>query len=139
VFAGETLTAVPLDAAMFPGVMTPVPLAKIPVRCADPPAVTVVGLAVKLVIAGSEEEDPPRNELHPVRMARGRHRTNVQRANTVTRIVAPFVTKAIERISVRQNWNNSIRSSCSFNHLILLAGLYLSHKGNVKNLGSIGA
>jgi len=97
VLAGETLTAVPLVAVMFPGVMTPVPLVNIPVRFADPPAVTAVGLAVKLVIAGSEAEDPPLNELHPVRMARGRHRTNVQRANTVTRIVAPFVTKAIRQ------------------------------------------
>lgn len=106
VFAGETLTAVPLVVAMFPGEMIPVPLTNIPVRCASPPLVIVVGLAVKLVIAGSEEEDPPCIELHPARTARGRLRTNVQRANTVTRIVAPFVTKAIERISVQQNWDN---------------------------------
>ena len=47
------MTAVALVAAMFPGVMTPVPLAKTPVRSADPPAVTVAGFAVKLVIVGA--------------------------------------------------------------------------------------
>jgi len=67
VCAGETLTAVPLVTVMFPGVMTPVPLAKTPVRLADPPAVTAVGLAVKLVIVGSERPGPGVNELHPVR------------------------------------------------------------------------
>jgi hypothetical protein len=66
VCAGETLTAVPLVTVIFPGVMTPVPLAKTPVRLADPPAVTAVGLAVKLVIVGSERPDPAVNELHPV-------------------------------------------------------------------------
>jgi hypothetical protein len=50
---GVTLTGVPLVAGRFPGVMTPVPLAKIPVREADPPAVIDVGFATKLVIAGA--------------------------------------------------------------------------------------
>ena len=64
---------------MFPGVITPVPLANTPVRFADPPAVIVVGLAVKLVMAGSEKEDPPLSELHPVRIARKRTKTNALR------------------------------------------------------------
>jgi hypothetical protein len=50
---GVTLTAVPLVARRLPGVITPVPLAKIPVREAVPPAVIDVGLAMKLVIAGA--------------------------------------------------------------------------------------
>jgi hypothetical protein len=37
----------------FPGVMTPVPPVNIPVRFVDPPVVTEVGLATKLVIAGA--------------------------------------------------------------------------------------
>ena len=49
---GVTLTAVPLVAVMFPGVITPVPPLKTPVRMADPSDVIVVGLAVKLVIFG---------------------------------------------------------------------------------------
>jgi hypothetical protein len=50
---GETLTAVPLVTVVFPGVITPVPLAKTPVRLAVAPAVIVAGLAVKLVIVGA--------------------------------------------------------------------------------------
>jgi hypothetical protein len=50
---GVTLTAVPLVAGRFPGVITPVPLAKAPVRLAVPPAVTVVGVAAKLAIVGA--------------------------------------------------------------------------------------
>jgi hypothetical protein len=50
---GLTLTAVPLVAAILPGVITPVPLAKIPVSVALWPAVMVAGLATKLVIVGS--------------------------------------------------------------------------------------
>jgi hypothetical protein len=50
---GVTLTGVPLVSARSPGVMTPVPLAKTPVREAVPPAVIDVGLAMKLVMAGA--------------------------------------------------------------------------------------
>jgi len=49
---GETLTGVPLVAGRFPGVMTPVPLVKIPVRLVEPPTVMPAGLALKLVIVG---------------------------------------------------------------------------------------
>jgi hypothetical protein len=38
---------------MFPGVITPVPLAKTPVKLDVPPAVIVAGLAAKLVIVGA--------------------------------------------------------------------------------------
>ena len=50
---GETVTAVPLVTAIFPGVTTPVPLAKTAVRLADPPAEIDVGFAVKLVTVGA--------------------------------------------------------------------------------------
>ena len=53
VFVGVTLTGVPLVAAMFPGVMTPVPPANMPVKLADPPAVIDAGFAMKLVIVGA--------------------------------------------------------------------------------------
>ena len=50
VVAGLTLTAVPLVAARFPGVITPTPLAKTAVRLELPPAAIVAGVATKLVI-----------------------------------------------------------------------------------------
>jgi hypothetical protein len=49
---GVTLTATPLVTARFPGVITPAPFEKTPVRLADPPDVIDVGIAVKLVITG---------------------------------------------------------------------------------------
>jgi hypothetical protein len=49
---GETFTADPLLTAMFPGVITPVPFEKMPVRLVDPPSVIELGFAVKLVIVG---------------------------------------------------------------------------------------
>ena len=52
VVLGETLTGDPLVAGRFPGVITPVPLAKTPVRLAELPAVIDAGLAVKLVMVG---------------------------------------------------------------------------------------
>ena len=53
VLAGLTVTAVPLVAERSPGVITPVPPEKTPVRLEDCPAVMVAGLAVKLVIAAA--------------------------------------------------------------------------------------
>ena len=50
---GLTVTPTPLLAVRLPGVMTPVPFAKTPVRVALDPAATKVGLAVKLVIVGA--------------------------------------------------------------------------------------
>jgi hypothetical protein len=50
---GVTLTAVPLVAGRFPGVITPVPPLKTPVRLAVAPAAIDAGLAAKLVIAGA--------------------------------------------------------------------------------------
>ena len=52
VVLGETLTGDPLVAGRFPGVITPVPLAKTPVRLAGLPDVTLAGLAMKLVMVG---------------------------------------------------------------------------------------
>ena len=53
VAVGLTLTAVPLVAGILPGVITPVPPAKTPVRLVLAPAVIVAGLAAKLVIVGA--------------------------------------------------------------------------------------
>jgi hypothetical protein len=53
VAVGLTVTATLEVAARLPGVITPVPLAKTPVRVALCPAVMVVGLATKLVIDGA--------------------------------------------------------------------------------------
>ena len=50
---GLTLTPTPLVAERLPGVMTPVPLAKTPVRIALDPAAMVPGFAPKLVIVGA--------------------------------------------------------------------------------------
>ena len=49
-----TLTAVPLVTARFPGVMTPVPLTKVPVSEEDAPGRIDVGFATKLAMEGSE-------------------------------------------------------------------------------------
>jgi hypothetical protein len=49
---GLTVTPAPLVAARLPGVMTPVPFAKTPVRVALDPPVMEVGFAVKLVFEG---------------------------------------------------------------------------------------
>jgi len=49
---GLMVTAVPLVAGRLPGVMTPVPFAKTPVRVAVVPSVMEVRFAVKLVIEG---------------------------------------------------------------------------------------
>ena len=51
--AGVTLTAVPLVTGRFPGVMTPVPLAKTPVKLAVAPAAIDTGFATKLAIVGA--------------------------------------------------------------------------------------
>ena len=70
------MTAVPLVTLIFPGEITPVPLMKTAVRLADPPAVTSVGLAAKLVITGSAGLCSTLEELHPIKPARDRHSTN---------------------------------------------------------------
>ena len=53
VAVGLTVTPTPLVAVRLPGVMTPVPFAKTPVRVALDPVVMVLGIAMKLVIAGA--------------------------------------------------------------------------------------
>ena len=54
---GLTVAAMPLVAGRLPGVMTPVPFAKMPVRAADDPSVMEVRFAVKLVIDGDGGSD----------------------------------------------------------------------------------
>ena len=53
VAVGLTVTPTPLEAAMLPGVMMPVPLAKTPVNVALCPELMVPGCTLKLVIAGA--------------------------------------------------------------------------------------
>lgn len=62
---GVTEDAVPLVTEMLPGVMTPVPLEKIPVRLTVPPSVTIVALAVKLLMVGELPPPPPPPPLPP--------------------------------------------------------------------------
>ena len=53
VVVGLTVTPAPLVAERLPGVMTPAPFAKTPVRVALDPVVMVVGIPMKLVIVGA--------------------------------------------------------------------------------------
>jgi hypothetical protein len=53
VCVGVTLTAFPLVTERLPGIITPVPPLNTPVRFTEFPAVTVRGLATKLVITGA--------------------------------------------------------------------------------------
>jgi hypothetical protein len=71
VVVGFTVTAVPLVAGRLPGVMTPVPFAKTPVRVALDPFVMEVGFAVKLLIEGGGGvgvlDDPPPQAVKPAK------------------------------------------------------------------------
>ena len=76
---GEALTGVPLVAGRLAGVITPVPLAKTPVRLVEPPAVMLVGFAVKLTILGFVPDNTAAEGLiHPAMPARHRLRGNTQ-------------------------------------------------------------
>ena len=70
VAAGVTLTAVPLVAAMLPGVMTPVPSPNTPVRPELVPATIDGGVAAKLVMkaaggGGWLLDEPPHPDRDP--------------------------------------------------------------------------
>jgi hypothetical protein len=54
----------------FPGVITPVPSAKTPVRLADPPAAIDVGFAVKLVMEEAETGLKLTESMQPRRQTR---------------------------------------------------------------------
>ena len=80
VVVGLMVTATPLLAGRLPGVMTPVPFAKTPVRAAVDPSVMEVRFAVKLVIEGGGSgvwvlEGPV---PQPVKPARPRLRVRVR-------------------------------------------------------------
>lgn len=89
VAVGLTGTATPLLAGRSPGVMTPVPFAKMPVRVALDPSVMEVGFAVKLVIEGDGggvwalDDLPPQ----PVKPARPRLRVVASGARTRRRFM----------------------------------------------------
>ncbi len=89
VAVGLTFTPAPLVAGRLPGVMTPVPFAKTPVRDALDPTVMEVELAVKLVIEGGGGgggvlDDPP---PQPVKPARPRLRVMASGARTRRRFM----------------------------------------------------
>lgn len=65
VAVGLTEVATPLETAILPGVMTPVPFEKTAVRLELLPAVIDAGLAAKLVIAGGLVLPPPPPLLPP--------------------------------------------------------------------------
>ena len=83
VVVGLTVTAVPVVAGRLPGVMTPVPPAKTPVRVVLDPSVMVAAEVVKLVIVatgvtGAEAEEPPQ----PLKPATARLRAAAHEAKT---------------------------------------------------------
>jgi hypothetical protein len=61
VLAGVTSVAIPLVTGMLPGMTSPVPLANTPVRLIEVPAVIMLGLPAKLLMAGAGGalEPPP--------------------------------------------------------------------------------
>jgi hypothetical protein len=88
VTVGLTVTATPLVAARLPGVITPVPFAKTPVRAALDPAAMEVGFAVKLVIEGGVVwllDDPL---PQPVNAAKPRMRIIANGARTKRRLMS---------------------------------------------------
>ena len=69
---GLTVTATPLLAGRLPGVITPVPFAKTPVKAAVDPSVMEARFAVKPVIEGGGGsvwvfDDPPPQPVKPAR------------------------------------------------------------------------
>jgi hypothetical protein len=89
VAVGVTVTAVPLTAAIFPGVITPVPPEKAPVRVALCPSVMVDGFATKLEMAAGgvvfpePELDPPQ----PIKPVRQKLNAVVKTAKTESRLI----------------------------------------------------
>jgi hypothetical protein len=103
VLDGETITVDPLVAAMFPGVIIPVPLAKTPNRLAEPPGATDSGLAVKLEMVGFgtvKENKVP--FVQPVRLVKHRMRNNAKEKQTVARFISAPETEARKWRSVLQ-------------------------------------
>src|ERR1700679_2189441 len=91
VAVGLTFTATPLVAARLPGVITPVPFAKTPVRAALDPAAMEVGFAVKLVIEGGVVwllDAPPPQPANP---PRPRMRITASGARTKRRFMSSSV------------------------------------------------
>ena len=90
VAVGLTVTATPLVAGRFPGVITPVPVAKTPVRAAVDPSVMELRFAVKLIIEGGGGSDvwvldDPTPQ--PVKAARPRLRVMASRVRTRRRFM----------------------------------------------------
>jgi len=108
VAVGLTLTPTPLVAGRLPGVMTPVPFAKTPVRVELDPVGMVAGLAVKLVMEGGGGvlvlDDPP---PQPVKIAR----LSVKASGVRTRrrfMSSPFLGQA--RFSQERSLGKGVQS-----------------------------
>ena len=113
VTAGETLTAVPLLAGRLPGVITPVPLSKTPVRLDVPPGFTAVGLAVKLVMTGTTGVVTV-GFAHPVMATKRRLKINETREVPATRFIAPPITEANKGESSVSRTATILRSLAGF-------------------------
>ena len=95
VAVGLTVTAVPLIAGRFPGVMTPVPFTKTPVNVALAAAVMVAGFATKLEMEGTGggggvlDEPPQPIRLPKLRLSATAHATGAR----IRFIVFPVYSK----------------------------------------------
>ena len=92
---GLKVAATPLVATTLPGVMTPVPLAKTPVKATLDPTVIAVGFAEKLVMEGATgvtgfDELPPQ----PVKPATPRLRAMLSVARTKRRFMKFLVPES---------------------------------------------
>lgn len=96
VAAGLTLTAVPLVAARLPGVMTPVPLEKTPVRFVLVPAVIDKEPAAKLEMTGAGltgVPPPPEEPPQPVKLAL---RTTHEARATTNRLIIFTIPRQLD-------------------------------------------
>jgi hypothetical protein len=85
---------------MLPGEMTPVPLEKIPVRLALAPEATVVGFAMKLVMAGWGVDRFTKLPVEqPVSPIKHRLRKNVTGAQAFKRVITTPVTEATNLVN----------------------------------------
>jgi hypothetical protein len=88
---GLTLTAVPLVAAMLPGVITPEPPLNVGTKLELAPASIVVGVALKPFISGG---GPVISELPPPHPAKSKMATLTTTVN-ITEVTLRFMTTSI--------------------------------------------
>jgi hypothetical protein len=107
---GLTVTPTPLLAVRLPGVITPVPLAKTPVRVALDPSGTEVGFPLKLLIEGGGGVPVLADPLpQPVKPAKPRLRAMASGVRTRTRFIGYPVSRSGEILTRTQPSQRSIR------------------------------